>query len=97
MNADGLIEKYLEGSISDSELAELRSLLKKDKAALKLFLDEMRLASELEGYFSPGGTVDVIDLLANEMDDELSDDDLDNYAAAGDPEEFLRNILKKKE
>lgn len=97
MNADGLIEKYLEGSISDKELAGLRSLLKKDKAALRLLLDELRLSSELEEYFSPGGTVDVIGLLANEMDDVLSDEDLGNYAAAGDPEEFLRNLLKKKE
>lgn len=96
MNADGLIEKYLDGSISDKELAELRSLLKKDKAALKLLLDELRLSSELEEYFSPGGTLDVIGLLAKDIAGELSDDDLGNYAAAGDPEEFLRNLLKKK-
>jgi len=97
MNADGLIEKYLEGSISNSELAELRSLLKKDKTALKLLLDELRLSSELEEYFSPGGTVDVIGLLAKDIEGELSEDDLRNYAAAGHPVEYIKSLLKKKD
>ena len=97
MNAKGLIEKYVDGSISDAELFELRSLLKKDKAALKLLLAELRLSSELESYFSPGGTVDVIKLLAENLDGELSEDDLRNYAAAGHPLEQIKNLFKKKD
>ena len=41
--------------------------------------------------------MDVIKLLAENLDGELSEDELRNYAAAGHPLEQIKNLFKKKD
>jgi len=82
MNADDLIQKYVTGTISVPELCELRTLLKNDKEVLRSLIDEVRLSEAIEKYFAPDNSIDIMDLLSEELSGELSEDELREYAAA---------------
>lgn len=82
MNADDLIQKYIAGVISEPELGELRSLLKKDRKALASLTDELLLSDAIEKHFNPDSSPDIIALLSAELNGELSEDELREYAAA---------------
>lgn len=82
MDFENLIAKYIDGSISDSELAGLRSALKSDPKALKAFLAESRLAGAVSESVEPPKRFDVVKALADSMKNSLSDDELLQFQAA---------------
>jgi hypothetical protein len=84
MDIDDLIEKYLDGSISPDERKELFSTLKKDKGLLKDFVIDVHLDNALDSYFNES---DSSGEQSSPSIIELSDDDLRDIAAAGNPPE----------
>lgn len=81
MDIDVLIEKYLDGSIAPDELETLFSVLKKDKKLLTDFVMDVHLDNALDFHFKNNSIEFPSD--ANVI--ELSDEDLKDIAAAGNP------------
>lgn len=84
MNAKDLIDKYIDGQLSDSGLSELRALLKKDKNAVRQLISEIQFSDAVEECFSPDRALDITGLLSRENGGELAEDERSEYMAAGD-------------
>lgn len=95
MNATDLIEKYIADTISNPEFEELQALCRSDQGALRALINEERFSEALEQCFAPNRNIDIISLLSNEFEGELSEDELRECSAAGErilPEECRADV-----